>query len=552
MKPVTIADLPRAEKEKVSRLVQKLISLGREHELALSALSERKNGFHDLGSATIHGERLSQLHLQYSMACSLLGVYRKKLIALNISLESLNRQCRLKEEKVTNLQHCFEESQTLSDVLKSRIEKVEAALRDVQEERDNEQQLWQREKHELNESLRTQNAQLAILRVENATLKSKISQQAALVSELQAGVRFPSPDRADSANSDEKVNSGIDMEADVHSRPVTGLTQIVIHRRREPECKGHLHSAVSNPSAVDAGATTMQRPSGSASQAQAVVAFEAASQATISALSDVSDASNAGDDVRERAAAPSTSEHATQTIASLLVHNGQSAPCGWVSEQQQAVLPDPQHPVRHSFSSIDSERESDKLRAKSSRGKEPDIVNVKAGSADARAALPGQESHRDDDAVKMRKQAAPEQRKLRSKGPKKGASALQNPKRGRIRKLLSEGINSTRSDQQHRCDPSLSSTQAQLLAAQCSIKLAGVNARLGGANKDGAVSKQRQEQRPFYSHHEAAPQQSHTSHGMQFPSASLQAGDNFRSPSPSRLQYEDSLFDLLDEIDDGR
>ena len=142
-KPMSIADLPKPEREKVSRLVQKLISLGQEHEQTLKDLEkERATNAASGVNSKVDAEtldtqltiienqlaeknnRISDLESKQVLVASMLSAYQSKLKS---SAELLRRATEVQQDNAQDLSHLRAElaaQQSLSSSQKEAIDNL--------------------------------------------------------------------------------------------------------------------------------------------------------------------------------------------------------------------------------------------------------------------------------------------------------------------------------------------------------------------------------------------------------------------------------------------
>lgn len=183
----TIANLSASEKEKVSRLVQKLVTLGTEHEAALMALKEEKSAFAG-GAARLQevmedqlaviteklrskDEEIAELETRNSLSAGLLALYQAKLKNSSDMFRFYELNDNESRIKITQLESDLQSMQSLVASQKNAIASFElsralqsTSLRELQGQHDASSRQLQLEMQDTRDKLTLREAQLAELR----------------------------------------------------------------------------------------------------------------------------------------------------------------------------------------------------------------------------------------------------------------------------------------------------------------------------------------------------------------------------------------------------
>lgn len=142
---LTISDLPEEEKAKVTRLVEKLVSLGKEHEEAMAALSlERSRHASEMEDAN---QKLEAMRLHYESSCNskdgdiigiekkykhslnLLGLYQQRLSFIVDLLNSKEKEIEQSKAKNNDMKQEVDRLDTLVQSQRFTIETMESTSR---------------------------------------------------------------------------------------------------------------------------------------------------------------------------------------------------------------------------------------------------------------------------------------------------------------------------------------------------------------------------------------------------------------------------------------
>lgn len=131
--PITIADLPEEEKLKVSRLVDRLVSLGKENEELQSSISQERSRYAvEIDEARRHIDRntqqwqtqlqqkdlvIEELMSKRSMSLSMLHMYQSKILELS---RQVTNQRIIEEQLTTSSGRMSHEIRQLEALVKSQ------------------------------------------------------------------------------------------------------------------------------------------------------------------------------------------------------------------------------------------------------------------------------------------------------------------------------------------------------------------------------------------------------------------------------------------------